>query len=87
MVMSNENSSREVLVFQPEKGLSASLNEFTNTAYEKALVVIKERMPKKILFLTKLLTVSKKTSDPHSDLIIHPRLCLGEGWVHFLLCC
>lgn len=64
MVMSSESVSREVLVFQPEKGLTASLHEFTNTAYEKALLVIKERMPKKILFLTKLLSVRQVACSP-----------------------
>lgn len=71
MVMSNENISREVLGFQPEKGLSSSLHDFTNTAYERALMVIKERMPKKILFLTKLLNVSRIVAC-QSDLMICP---------------
>jgi hypothetical protein len=55
MVMSNLN--RDVLAFQPEKALFQDLQNFSKSAYEEARLVVSEKMPKKILKLTKFLKV------------------------------
>lgn len=55
MVMSN--LSRDVLAFQPEKAVLLELQTFAKSAYEEARKVLQDRMPQKILKLTKLLKV------------------------------
>ena len=56
------NGRREPSAFQPDNKVGKEIDAFVRQAFDRAQLVIKDRMPKKILHLSQLLQVGRGRS-------------------------
>lgn len=62
--------NRDVAPFLPAKNVAAEIKDFLQVTQDRARHVIRERMPKKILFLNKILQVRRAQGTVHVNYVV-----------------